>query len=168
MRRLFIVALTLSLFVIAACKKAEEKQQADAGKPGVAKSDQTFRPQARKRQPQAQVQLPPASLKIFNESNLVTDIPPAQYSSLATSKIKIGAKQHSAILLKDLLAKYNVKGKSVIVEGEEVSTPLTWEQATGQDVYMYVTPKKFLKVFSASLTNKKFPKRVDKITVKST
>lgn len=168
MRRFFIVALTLSLFVIVACKKAEEKQQADAGKPGVAKSDQTFRPQPRKRNPQQQAKLPPASLKIFNESDLVTDIQPAQYPSLATSKIKIGTKQHSAILLKDLLSKYNVKGKSVIVAGEEVSTPLTWEQATGQDVYMYVTPKKFLKVFSASLSNKKFPKRVDKITVKST
>jgi len=166
MRRLFIVVLTLTLFTVVSCKKTEEQKQADAGKPGVAKSDQAFRPQPRKRNQQPQ--LPPASLKIFNEDNLVTDIPPAQYPALATQKIKVGPKQHSAILLKDLLSKYNVKGKSVILAGEEISTDLTWEQATGQDVYVYVTPKRFLKVFSASLTNKKFPKRVEKITVKST
>lgn len=169
MRRFLAFAAIFSVLILGACKKAEEKKEAAGGKPGVQKSDENFRPKPRNRKPEAKTPTaPPTSLKIFNDKNLVTDIDPNQYPSLATAKIKIGPKQHAAILLKDLLAKYKVvKGKNVILEGQEVSTPLTWDQAMGKDVYVYITPKKFLKVYSVTLVNKKFPKRVEKITVTS-
>jgi hypothetical protein len=166
MKKLLACAVLISFVFAAACKKAEEKK-ADSGsttgtqtqkKPG----DQ-FKPQApRKKQPKQA-----ASLKIFNEQTLVSDIPQAQYTTLTTSKVKIGNKQVQAVLLKDLLGKYNIKGKNVVLAGQTVSTPLTWEQATGTDVYVYMTPKKFMKIHTTSknLSSVKFPKRLEKITV---
>jgi hypothetical protein len=161
----FLACMVLVCFAfVAGCKKAEEKK-ADSGtppsKPQQKQGD--FKPQApRKKQPKQA-----ASLKIFNEQTLVSDIPQAQYATLTTSKVKIGNKQVQAVLLKDLLTKYNIKGKNVVLTGQTVSTPLTWEQATGTDVYVYMTPKKFMKVHTTSknLSTVKFPKRLEKITV---
>jgi hypothetical protein len=160
MRKILACAVIVC-FTIVACKKSEEK------KPETAQQSQKqggeFKPQGqKKRQPRIA-----SSLKIFNEQTLVSDIPQAQYGTIATSKVKIGNKQMQAVLLKDLLTKYNIKGKNVVLAGQAVATPLTWEQATGSEVYVYVTPKKFMKVYTTSknLGNVKFPKRLEKITV---
>jgi hypothetical protein len=162
----FLACMVLVCFTfVAGCKKAEEKK-ADSGstpsKPQQKQGDQ-FKPQAPRKKQHKQA----ASLKIFNEQTLVSDIPQAQYATLTTSKVKIGNKQVQAVLLKDLLTKYNIKGKNVVLTGQTVSTPLTWEQATGTDLYVYITPKKFMKVHTTSknLSTVKFPKRLEKITV---
>ncbi|HSE40894.1 MAG TPA: hypothetical protein VLH08_09030 [Acidobacteriota bacterium] len=164
MKKLLACAVLISFVFAAACKKAEEKK-ADSGSTSTQQKKQgdQFKPQAPKKKQPRQA----ASLKIFNEQTLVSDIPQAQYATLTTSKVKIGNKQVQAVLLKDLLGKYNIKGKNVVLAGQTVSTPLTWEQATGSDVYVYMTPKKFMKVHTTSknLSSMKFPKRLEKITV---
>ena len=169
MRKILACAVLISFAFVAGCKKAEEKK-ADSGSPAAApqaqqkqKQGDQFKPQAPRKKQQRQAM----SLKIFNEQTLVSDIPQAQYGTLTTSKVKIGNKQVQAVLLKDLLTKYNIKGKNVVLAGQTVSTPLTWEQATGTDVYVYMTPKKFMKVHTTSknLSTVKFPKRLEKITV---
>ncbi len=161
MRKILACAVIVC-FAFVACKKAEEKKAESTTAQPAQKQGGEFKPQPpRKRQPQA------VSLKIFNEQTLVSDIPQAQYGTIATSKVKIGNKQVQAVLLKDLLTKYNIKGKNVVLAGQTISTPLTWEQATGTDVYVYLTPKKFMKVYTTSknLSTVKFPKRLEKITV---
>jgi hypothetical protein len=153
-------------FTFVGCKKSEEKKpETTTAQPGQKQGE--FKPQGqKKRQQQREV----SSLKIFNEQTLVSEVPQAQYGTIATSKVKIGNKQVQAVLLKDLLTKYNIKGKNVVLAGATVKTPLTWEQATATDVYVYVTPKKFMKVYTTSknLSNTKFPKRLEKITVTET
>lgn len=152
-------------FTFVACKKSEEKKpETTTAQPGQKQGE--FKPQGQKKRQQREV----SSLKIFNEQTLVSEVPQAQYGTIATSKVKIGNKQVQAVLLKDLLTKYNIKGKNVVLAGATVKTPLTWEQATGTDVYVYVTPKKFMKVYTTSknLSNTKFPKRLEKITVTET
>jgi len=162
MRKILACAVIVC-FAFVACKKAEEKKPESTTAQQGEKQGGEFKPQPpKKRQPRQAV-----SLKIFNEQTLVSDIPQAQYGTIATSKVKIGNKQVQAVLLKDLLTKYNIKGKNVVLAGQTISTPLTWEQATGTDVYVYVTPKKFMKVYTTSknLSTVKFPKRLEKITV---
>ncbi|MCI0611913.1 hypothetical protein L0244_02880 [bacterium] len=150
-------------FAFVACKKSDEKKpESTTAQPGQ-KQGGEFKPQAQKKRQQREA----SSLKIFNEQTLVSEVPQVQYGTIATSKVKIGNKQVQAVLLKDLLTKYNIKGKNVVLAGQAIKTPLTWEQATGTDVYVYVTPKKFMKVYTTSknLSNTKFPKRLEKITV---
>ena len=160
MKKILACAVILC-FTLVACKKSEEKKsEAPTAQPGQKQGE--FKPQGQKKK-----QHEASSLKIFNEQTLVSEVPQAQYGTIATSKVKIGNKQVQAVLLKDLLTKYNIKGKNVVLAGQTVKTPLTWEQATGTDVYVYVTPKKFMKVYTTSknLSNTKFPKRLEKITV---
>jgi hypothetical protein len=165
------IAYALIFFVLAlgACKKAEEKKDA-AGQPQQSKPTEAFKPQAKKKKKAEEKVQAPAALMIYNESNLVTSIPQSQYDAMATAKIKVNDKEMKAVLVKDLLSKYSVKGKNVILGGEEVSAALTWDQANSNDLYIYVTPKNVVKVYSASkaLADMKLPKRLQKITVSAT
>jgi len=168
MKKLFVYAVIFSVLSFGACKKAEEKKDT-ATSPKTAKPTETFKPQGKKnRRNPAQSVAVPAALMIYNEANLVTSIPQSQYDTMATAKLKINNKEVRAVLVKDLLSKYSVKGKNVILAGEETTTALTWDQANANDLYVYITPKKVVKVYSTSMADMKFPKRLQKITVSAT
>jgi hypothetical protein len=168
MKKFLAYAMIFSVLLLGACKKAEEKKEA-AGQQQ-AKPGEGFKPQAKKKKKAEEKAPAPAALTIYNETNLVTSIPQSEYDVMATSQMKINNKEVKAVLVKDLLSKYNVKGKNVILSGEEVTTALTWDQANSNDLYVYVTPKKAVRVYSASkpLADMKFPKRLQKITVSAT
>ncbi len=167
MKKLCAYAVIFFVLTLGACKKAEEKKE-----PAVqsqAKPTEAFKPQPRKKKKGGEKTPAPAALMIYNENNLVTSIPQAQYDAMATAKIKINNKEMKAVLVKDLLSKYSVKGKNVILAGEETSTALTWDQANAGDLYVYVNPKNVVKVYSAkTFADMKFPRRLEKITVSAT
>src|SRR5574342_100616 len=101
MKKILACAVILC-FTLVACKKSEEKKsEAPTAQPGQKQGE--FKPQGQKKK-----QHEPSSLKIFNEQTLVSEVPQAQYGTIATSKVKIGNKQVQAVLLKDLLTKYNI------------------------------------------------------------
>ena len=169
MKKLFVYAVIFSVLSFGACKKAEEKKDTASTSPKTAKPTETFKPQGKKNRRNPAQSVPvPAALMIYNEANLVTSIPQSQYDTMATAKLKINNKEVKAVLVKDLLSKYNAKGKNVILAGEETTTALTWDQANANDLYIYITPKKVVKVYSTSMADMKFPKRLQKITVSAT
>lgn len=171
MKKIFVYAVIFSVLSFGACKKAEEKKDTAGTSSQKAKPTETFKPQGKKNRKNAGQSVPaPAALMIYNEANLVTTIPQSQYDAMATAKLKINNKEVKAVLVKDLLSKYSVKGKNVILSGEETNTALTWDQANANDLYVYITPKKVVKVYSTSktLADMKFPKRLLKITVSAT
>lgn len=168
MKKFLAFALILSLLAVFACKKSEQQTQ----QPTPAKPQETFKPQKGKKGNKAkQAQTPaPDSLEVYNEKNLVKAIPVAEFPTLTTTKIKVNNKDTDAVSLKDFLAKYNVKGKNVVVMGDGKTTNLTWEQATASDMYLILTKSKRLKVYTDSkeMADIKMPKRLDKITVSAT
>jgi hypothetical protein len=166
MKKLFAFALVFFVLTLGACKKAEEKKE--GANQSQAKPTEGFKPQGKKRNQEQPP--PPPAIEIYNEANLVKSIPQSDYDTMATAKVKVNQRELKAVLVKDLLSKYNVKGKNVILSGDEVSTALTWDQANSSGLYIYVTPKKIVKVYAASkpLEDMKFPKRLVKITVSAT
>src|SRR5262245_45741704 len=126
MKKLFAFAMVFFVLTLGARKKAEE--QKNSAKHPQAKPTKGLKPRGKKKKQQEQPPPPPA-IEIYNEANLVKSIPQSDYDTMATSKVKVNQRELKAVLLKDLLTKYNVKGKNVILSGEEVSTALTWDQA---------------------------------------
>ena len=164
MKKFLALAIIISLFGLNACKKKEEQTaQPSAQQPGAPE----FKPAQKKKKGE---RLAPSTLKIFQDAQLVKTVPQTEYAVLAPNKVKVGAKQLNGITLKELLAKNNIKsGKSVTLAGQTVSAQLTWEQANAADLYIIMTPKKFLKIQAGkSLADVKFPKRLDSITVSAT
>jgi type III secretory pathway component EscV len=167
MKKILALALILVFFGVVACKKKDEQQDQQtaqqAGKTG------EFKPKQKKNGPKGdkQQQAVPTSLKIYQDADLVKTVQQGEYPAIATTKVKVGPKDMNGITLKELLAKNNVKpGKSVTLKGQTMSAQLTWQQATSSDLYVYVTPKKFLKIQGGkSLNDVKFPKRLESITV---
>jgi len=173
MKKLLACALMISLLGLFACKKSDQSQnQQQAQAP---EKSENFKPQKKKKnqQPDADEnggggkQAVPATLQVYKEKDLVKSIPQTDFASLTTTKIKAGNKDVQAISMKDFLAKYGVKGKNVVLTGESRSTPITWEQATNGDLYLTLTPKGRLKLYSANknVAGQKLPKRIDSITV---
>lgn len=164
MKKTISILLLFALVAFAACKKSEEQKAAEGtkGQKQVQPAGGNFKPQ----QPKPAV-LNDKPLQVFNGSNLVATVQPAEYPAVTNTKINMGRKELNAILLKDFLAKYNLKGQKVVVSGEVIALPLTWDQATKNDIYIYITPKKYLKLYTTSkaLDKLKLPKRVQKITV---
>lgn len=164
MKKFLAFAIIAVLIGLSACKKKEEQpasQQPSAqqGQPG------EFKPAQKKKKNIEKPVVTP--LKIYQEQQLVKTVAPAEYNTLTTTKIKVGPKEMNAITLKELLAKNNVKsGKYVTLGGETMSAQITWEQANSADLYVYRTPKNFLKIQPGkSLAAIKFPKRLESITV---
>jgi hypothetical protein len=171
MKKLISYAVIFSVLAFGACKKAEEKKESASETKQQAKPTEAFKPQAKKNRKKPAEKAPaPTALMLYNESNLVTSIPQAQYATMTTATIKVNNKEMKAVLVKDLLSKYNLKGKNVILGGDETKTALTWEQANSNDLYVFVNPKKIAKVYSTSKTmaDMKFPKRLQSITVSAT
>ncbi|HSP06167.1 MAG TPA: hypothetical protein VLR94_03275 [Acidobacteriota bacterium] len=161
MKKLFVFAIIAVLFGLSACKKKEE--QPATQQPSAQQGE--FKPAQKKKKDGVQPVVAP--LKIYQEQQLVKSVAPAEYTTLTTTKVKVGPKQMDAITLKELLAKNNLKsGKYVTLGGETMSAQITWEQANSADLYIYRTPKNFLKIQAGkSLADIKFPKRLESITV---
>lgn len=162
MKKLLALALILGLFGIISCKKKEESQQPSA-------QTGEIKPQKKKNGHKGQKPAP-STLKVYQDQQLVKTVNQGEYGTMATTKIKIGPRQMNAITVKELLTRMNVKpGKTVTLAGQTMSAQLTWEQATASDLYVYVTPKQFLKIQPGkSVASVKFPKRLDVITVSAT
>jgi hypothetical protein len=145
--------LVIFLILIAfGCKKSEEqKPQETANKPAASA--------AKKKRGM----VAPVPLEIYQEDKLVTSIQPSDYAVVASSKIKIGDKEIAGLPLKDLLAKYNLKGKSVVLSGPQRSVAMSWQQATAKDVYVILGPHQFLQISAPKSMNISFPARLIKI-----
>ena len=161
MKKLLAFACIFAILSIAGCKKSEEKAATEPKASTQPQQPAKPKPGAKKRQ------APPAkALEIYNEKTLVVSVPFADYASLATGKIKIGNANVSAILLKDLLAKYKIQGKNVIMGGPARAVPITWEQANTDGLYIYMTPRNIFMISAPkSLENINFPGRIVRITV---
>jgi len=158
MKKILAFACIFAVLALAGCKKSEEKSSAEP-KPAATKKQQPG-PGARRRQP-----APPKPLELYNEKTLVVSVPMQDYPSLATSKIKVGKDEVNAILLKDLLAKYKIQGKNVILSGPARSVPITWEQAGTAGLYIYISPRNMIMIAAPkSMDNINFPNRVVRIT----
>ena len=166
MKKFLALAIIVTLFGLSACKKEEPKPTtAKPGQPAAKQGE--FKPKEKKKKNGGKGEKVVESLAIYQDNNLVTTVPQSQYPTMTTTKIKLGGKELNAISLKELLAKNNIKtGKSVVLSGEVMSANLTWEQANASDLYVYMTPKKILKIqANKALAGVKFPKRLEKITV---
>ena len=176
MKKLLACALMISLLGLFACKKSDQSQNQQAQAP---EKSENFKPQKKKKNQQQQdqeaddngggagKQAVPATLQVYKEKDLVKSIPQTDFASLTTTKIKAGNKDVQAISMKDFLAKYGVKGKNVVLTGEQRTAAITWEQANSGDLYLMLTPRGRLKLYSAnkSAAGQKLPKRIDSITV---
>jgi hypothetical protein len=139
------------LLIVFGCKKSEEQKPAENNpKPAVA---------AKKKRGPA----PPVPLEIYQEDKLVTSVQPGDYPTVASAKITIGDKEMNAVPLKDLLAKYNLKGKTVVLSGPQRSVAVSWEQATAKDVYVVVGAHQTLQISAPKTINVNFPSRLIRI-----
>jgi hypothetical protein len=155
----YIVYLSVLLFFFAVgCKKSEEQKSADDT---ATKTGQTAGRPKRKHGPAAI-----AALQIYHDETLVKSVEPSEYPALATTKMKVGDKDVKGLPLKDLLAKYELKGKNVIIGGPQRSATITWQQANSNDIYVYLGPKQNTLQISAPKTmNLNLPNRLVRLTV---
>jgi hypothetical protein len=155
----YIVYFSVLLFLfVVGCKKSEEQKPADDT---ATRTGQTTGQPKRKHGP-----APSAPLQIYHEDKLVKSVEPSEYPALATTKMKIGDKEVTGLPLKDLLAKYDLKGKNVIIGGPQRSATITWQQANSNDIYLYLGPKQNTLQISAPKTmNLNLPNRLVRLTV---
>lgn len=168
----------MAVLGLVSCKKSEENKPANTTQPGQTtpqpKQAEGFKPHKKGGKKggdkgEGKGEKEAAALELYNEKNLVTSIPQAQYPTLVNQKIKIKNKEFQAVLLKDLLAKYKLQGKNVTLEGAQNSTTLTWQQATASNLYVYITPKKGMKLYTTDgATESGLPKKLEKVTVSAT
>lgn len=150
----------IAILNVSGCKKSEDKSSAESTPPAGKQQPVKPAPGGRKKQ-----QAPPKPLELYNEKTLVVSVPMEDYPTLATGKIKIGKDDVNAILLKDLLAKYKIQGKNVILSGPARSVPITWEQAGSAGLYVYLSPRNIIMIAAPkSLDNVNFPNRLVRIT----
>lgn len=172
MKKLLAFALILSVFglVTTGCKKTEQPpaQTPQAQTTPQPKQAEPFKPHKRNKKGEKNG-AKKESLELYAESTLVTTIPGDQFKALTTSRVHVKNKDFQAILLKDLMKKYKLQGKNVILTGNENSTTLTWEQANADTLYVYLTPRNGLKPYStAGGTESGLPKKLLKITTSAT
>ena len=166
MKKFLACALIIAVFGLFSCKKSEDKAATQPGQaaPG-AKPDEGFQKKNKKdRKNQTQAR---TGIDLYNETNLVQSVEPESYATLANQKVKVKEKQMNAILLKDLLKKYNLQGKNVILSGPDNSSTLTWDQANQPNIYVFFT-KGGAKVMSTASPAPELPRKLVKITVSAT
>lgn len=143
--------LVIFLLLIAfGCKKSEEQKPQDT----------TTKPAAATAKKKRGAPLP---LEIYQEDKLVISLPPTAYTSVVSTKLKIGDKEFNGIALKDLLTKYNLKGKSVVLSGPLRSVAVSWQQATSKDVYVVIGQHQNLQISAPKSMNISFPARLIRI-----
>jgi hypothetical protein len=149
----------LLLLIAFGCKKSDNQKQSASGetKPKAAAHE------GRKHRDRERGSTTALALEIYQEDKLVTSLQPSEYASVANTKVKVGDKEVSGMPLKDLLAKYDLKGKSVLLSGPQRSVAVSWEQATSKDVYVVVGPHQFLQISAPKTMNVNFPARLVKI-----
>ena len=143
MKRFLCLTLILVACSFAACKKSEEPSEPAKAQPqnGEMKASEAAKKNKPKKGPG------PAALQIFQEEKLVATIPPNEYAGITTTSVKVEGQEYKAILLTELLKKYNVTGKTVTLKGPAKQSSLTWEQVTANPIYVYII-KKRLQVFN--------------------
>jgi|GEM_PF-4478556 len=134
MKRFLCFALILVACTFAACKKSEEPSDQAKQQPqnGEMKASEAAKKNKPKKGPG------PASLQIYQEDKLVVTVPPNEYAGMTTTNVKVDGKEYKAILLTELLKKYNVTAKTVMLKGPAKETAITWEQVTASPIYIYV------------------------------
>jgi hypothetical protein len=171
MKKLLAFALILSVLgLVAGCKKTEQPpaQTPQAQTTPQPKQAEPFKPHKKNKKGERNAGKK-ETLELYNESTLVTTIPGDQYKALTDQKVRINNKDLQAILLRDLLKKYKMQGKNVILTGVGTSATLTWEQANADNLFVYLTPKSGLKLYSsAGATESGLPKKLIKITTSAT
>jgi hypothetical protein len=158
MKKLFaLLLLSAGILFFGACKKEENKPEATETKRQAAPANAQ-----KKRRPAGSM-----PLRMFREQDLVATVPPQEYKTLPTTKIKVGAKEFSAIPVRDLLQKYNLQGKNVTLGGPGRSATLTWEQVTTNEVYVYLGPRQRLQLYAPThgTTVIKLPAQLVRIVV---
>jgi len=160
MKKILVFACIFAILSVAGCKKSEEKSSAQSTPPANKQQPVKPGPSARKRQ-----NAPAKQLDLYNEKTLVVSVPLEDYPALTTGKIKVGKDDVNAIPLKDLLAKYKIQGRNVILGGHARSVPITWAQANSDGLYVYITPRNQIMIAAPkSLENISFPNRIVRIT----
>jgi len=162
MKRFLFVALILLAFTFTACKKSEEAKDQNSEKQSSTNPAETGKKKGKKG---------PASagLEIYQGDKVVVTIPQKDYATLSTSDVKVEGKDYKAILLTDLLKKYNVTGKSITLKGPAKEASLSWEQVTANPIYIYLV-KKRLQIFldSKALEEVKLPVVLIRVTAADT
>ncbi len=148
MKTLLCMVLVISLFALAACKKAEEPAQ---GKQATNKQGENQKKPRRAKGA-------PRGLQIYQEEKLIVAIPREEYVKIMTTSVKVDGVDQKAVLLSDLLKMHNVTGKNVVLKGPNRATTITWEEVTTNPIYIYPI-KNRLQIFQESKTpqDSKFP-----------
>lgn len=178
MKKILAFALIFAVVgLIAGCKKTEQPAQTTPQTqqpPQPKQAEQPFKPHKKGNKKNGGGEKKGGerkeALELYNENTLVTTIPGDQYKTLTSaSKVHVKNKDFQAILLKDLLKKYKMQGKNVILTGNENTAALTWEQANSNNIYVYLTPKAGLKLYATGgSTEAGLPKKVLRITTSAT
>jgi hypothetical protein len=136
MKRSFCIAIMFLLIcTFTACKKKEEAPE--QGK--MQKTSETTKPAAAKKR--GKKGAGPGVLEVYQEDKLVASVPAKEYPQLTTSNIKVDGVDYKAILLTDLLKKFNVTGKSITLKGQAKETSLTWDQVSTNPIHIYLVKK---------------------------
>lgn len=164
MKKFLVFALILTVIGFAAgCKKNEQSSQ-NAPEAQQPPPPNEFKPHKK----HERVTKAAAPLELYNESALLASVPVEQYGTLTNQKIKVRDEEVQAVLLKDLLKKYKMQGKNVILTGAIASGTLTWDQANANNIYIYVS-KNQLRIYSPdTATASTLPGRLLKLTVSAT
>jgi hypothetical protein len=158
MKQFFFIAIILALFTFASCKKSD--QNSDQKSP----QQQTQETKAPRKKGGKKAAMA-AGLQIYQDDKLVATVAHNEYAGLTTTDVKIDGKNYKAVLLSDLLKKYNLKGKTVTLQGPAKQCSISWEQATANPIYVYIGKNRLqLYTESKNLETVKLPQVVIKIT----
>jgi len=163
MKRFLCFALMLFVCSFAACKKSEQPSEQGKQQQQQQNGEMRASEAAKKKKPKKGAG--PAALQIYQEDKLVATIPADEYAGLTTTNVKVDGVEYKAILLTDLLKKYNVTGKTVTLKGPAKESSITWEQAAANPIYVYVF-KNRLQIYndSKALETVKLPTVLVRIT----
>ena len=149
----FCFTLIFAMFAVTACEKSQEPsnepQQTAAGnkEQGSGKKERKIRE---------------SSLLVFQEDRLLARIEPAEFQNLMKTNVSVGGKQYPAILLTDLLKKYNAVGNTIMLGGLSNSTSITSEQANL--IYAYTDGSR-MRLYATEQTQNRIPKILVRINV---
>jgi len=165
MKKFLVFALILTVVGFAAgCKKSEQSSQNAPETQANPPQPKEFKPHKKHEKANKAT----APLELYNESTLLASVPVEQYNTLTNQSIKVEDKDVQAILLKDLLKKYKMQGKNVILTGVVTSGTLSWDKANASNIYVYVT-KNDLRIYSPdNALASTLPKKLLKLTVSAT
>jgi hypothetical protein len=148
-KRIFVLTIIFAVLSFYACKSDKKEELPKSGaadtatKSGRTASKRNGQREGREGQREGQrdqkrKDFVKSDLQLYSGTALITAIPPDQFNTLATKKLKAGKHnlEVSAILLSDLLNKHNLSGKSVTLSGPSESVSVPWEEAMDGQIYV--------------------------------